>query len=148
MIFLPEVIMVNATYKLLDLRMPVYLMLAVDGNDMSEIIAVFLVVSETAAVLGSAVEAFVRSNPNCEKTKVIMTDEDLVERDVFRIYFPQASLSICLFHTLRSFCREVTVDKMGITAAQRDVLISLFRLLQITGWKALTVRLKACGHGT
>jgi len=72
----PEVIMVDATYNLLDLRMPVYLMLAVDANGMSKITAVFLVVSETAAVLGSAVEAFVHSNPNCGKTKVIMTDKD------------------------------------------------------------------------
>ena len=33
-----EVMLVDATYKLLDLRMPVYLLLVVDGNALSEII--------------------------------------------------------------------------------------------------------------
>jgi len=36
-----------------------------------------------------------------------MTDKDVSEREAFRTYFPQASLFICLFHTLRSFrCRQ------------------------------------------
>ena len=34
----PEVILVDATYKLNELRMPVYLMLVIDGNGQSEIV--------------------------------------------------------------------------------------------------------------
>ena len=42
-----EVMLVDATYKLLDLRMPVYLLLVVDGNGLSEIIGLFLVEEES-----------------------------------------------------------------------------------------------------
>ena len=38
----PEVLLVDATYKLLDLRMPVYLLLIIDGNGQSEIVGIFL----------------------------------------------------------------------------------------------------------
>ena len=37
----PEVLMVDATYKLNELRMPLYLMLIVDSNGQSEIVGVF-----------------------------------------------------------------------------------------------------------
>ena len=37
----PEVLMIDATYKLNELRMPLYLMIVLDGNGQSEIVAVF-----------------------------------------------------------------------------------------------------------
>ena len=37
----PEVILFDATYKLNELRMPLYLMLAIDGNGQSEIVSLF-----------------------------------------------------------------------------------------------------------
>ena len=33
--------------------------------------------------------------------------------------FPGAKLLICLYHVLRTFRREITSNKMGITAAER-----------------------------
>ena len=38
----PEVLMIDATYKLNDLRMPLYLMLIVDSNGQSEIVATLI----------------------------------------------------------------------------------------------------------
>lgn len=38
----PEVLMIDATYKLNELRMPLYLMIVLDSNGQSEIVAVFL----------------------------------------------------------------------------------------------------------
>ena len=43
----PEVILVDATYKLNELRMPVYLMLVIDGNGQSEIVMLFITALET-----------------------------------------------------------------------------------------------------
>ena len=34
----PELIMIDATYKLVDLRLPLYLLMCVDGNGQSEIV--------------------------------------------------------------------------------------------------------------
>ena len=38
----PEILLVHATYKLLDLYIPVYLLLVVDGNVLSETVALFI----------------------------------------------------------------------------------------------------------
>ena len=51
----PEVMLVDATYKPLDLGMPVYLLLVIDGNGLSEIIGLFLVEEESKEVISSIV---------------------------------------------------------------------------------------------
>lgn len=43
----PEIVLVDATYKLLELRLPVYIMMGVDGDGQSEIIAMFILGEET-----------------------------------------------------------------------------------------------------
>jgi len=45
-----------------------------------------------------------------------MADKDMAERNVLAEKIPNAVLLICLFHTLRTFRREITTDKMGINA--------------------------------
>ena len=96
----PEVLMVDATYKLNELRMPLYLMLTVDSNGQSEIVGAFLTTSETEEVIRKMVQIFKRENTGWSSTKVVITDKDFTERAVFQKEFPGASLLICLFHTL------------------------------------------------
>ena len=107
------------TYKLLHLRMPLYLLLAIDGDGSSEIVGMFILTEETQSVIESDVSIFKRFNPRWTDTKVIMSDKDFTERDAFKNCFPEASLNICLYHTLRSFRREITCEKLGITSAER-----------------------------
>ena len=52
----PELLMVDATYKLTDLRMPLFLMLGIDGNGHSQVISVYLTSTETAAALTHMLE--------------------------------------------------------------------------------------------
>lgn len=59
------------------------------------------------------------------KTKCIMADKDLLERDVLKKCFPQAHVLICVFHTLKTFRPEMTCTKMGITSLQRDHALQL-----------------------
>ena len=42
----PEILLVDATYKLLELRMPIYLLIAIDGDGESEIVALFTLADE------------------------------------------------------------------------------------------------------
>ena len=107
----PELVMVDATYKLLDLRMPVYIMLAIDKEGSSEIVAIFVVSEETNLVISSAVESFKKHNPAWSKTVTVFSDKNVNERQAFTKCFPHAKLLLCLFHTLRSFKREVTTDE-------------------------------------
>ena len=64
-------------------------------------------------------EVFKKQNPCWFKTKVIMSDKDFTECDAFTSCFSGASLNICLYHTLRTFRREVTCEKLGISSAER-----------------------------
>lgn len=116
----PELLLVDATYKLLDLRMPVFLLLCVDGNGLSEIVCMFFLAEETKQVIEAAVNAFKKFCPVWENTRVVMSDKDFTERNTFTSCFPDAKLNICLYHTLRSFQREITCEKMGITSAERN----------------------------
>jgi len=54
----PEVILVDATYKLTELRMLVYLMMVVDGNGQSEIVCAFVTVLETEESMRKMMHVF------------------------------------------------------------------------------------------
>ena len=123
----PELVCIDATYKLLELRFPVYIMLVEDGNGQSEVVAVFLLMEETEQSIKSMVGIFKKYNPQWKATRVLMTDKDMTERDVLAAQFPSAELIICLFHTFRSFRREVVVDKMGITSGQCNMCLELLQ---------------------
>ncbi len=123
----PEFVCIDATYKLLELRFSLYIMLIEEGNGLSEIVAAFLVLEETEALLSKIADIFKEENPVWSSVRVIMADKDMTEREVFAGKFPDAKLLICLFHTFRSFRREITVDKLGITSSQRDVCLDLLQ---------------------
>ena len=74
-------------------------------------------------------QAFKSHNNTWPPIEVIMTDKDMTERNAFSLAFPAATLQLCLFHTLRSFSREVTLDKMVIRAGQCDALLEVFNAM-------------------
>jgi zinc finger SWIM domain-containing protein 3 len=121
----PEILFVDATYKLNDLRMPLYVFLVEDGNGESEIVAVWMIVIEDTTSICQMAEIFKKHNLNWEKTSTIMSDKDFIERDALKSQFPEASILICLFHVLRTFRREITCEKLGITSAERVLALEI-----------------------
>ena len=59
----PEVLMVDSTYKLNDLRMPLYIMLIVDGNGQSEVVSQCLTSLETKEAISKMVQSFKKIIP-------------------------------------------------------------------------------------
>lgn len=49
-----------------------------------------------------------------------MTDKDVVEMDVLKTLFPNAKTLLCIFHTLRTFHREINCEKLNITKSEKD----------------------------
>ena len=125
----PEVILIDATYKLTELRMPVYLMMVVDGNGQSEIVCSFVTVLETNESMTKMVEVFKLHNPAWVSSRVLISDKDCSERAIFTKEFPGICLQLCLFHVLRSFRREITCDKMGIRSGERDHALEMLSKL-------------------
>ena len=121
----PEILLFDATYKLTELRMPLYLLMAIDGNGHSEIVGLYLTVSENATSLQEMLQSFKKVNAAWVRTSVIMTDKDLTERKTLSEEFPDAALQLCLFHTLRSFKREFSLEKMGLRSGTRDRVLEI-----------------------
>ena len=117
----------DATYKLNDLRMPVFLQLVIDGNGESEIVAVFVVASEDGETISSLVTVFKQHNPAWEKTRTILTDKDFMERSVYSEQFSNANLQLCLFHVLKSMRREIHCEKMNIHLEQKNVCLEILQ---------------------
>jgi hypothetical protein len=101
----PEIIFVDATCKLNDMRMPLYVMMVEDSLGQSEVAAVCLLNSDEKPIIVLFVRCFKENNPAFVNTKVIMADKDINERDVFKNEIPNAVLLICQFHVLRTFSR-------------------------------------------
>ena len=49
-----------------------------------------------------------------------MADKDINERDVIKELLPHVKVMICLFHSLKTFKREINVEDMGITIAEKN----------------------------
>ena len=98
----PEMISVDATYELLEMRMPVYLILNEDAMGESEIVAVCFLAEENAEGVGFFIDSFKKHNPNSSAVRVVMADKDIQERDVIKQRFNGAHVLISLFHTMRS----------------------------------------------
>ena len=75
-----QVILEDATYKPNDVGMTLYLILTIDGNGQSEIVAVCLLTEEDEGVLTSIAEIFKKHNQSLVRHKCC---KDMVERNVF-----------------------------------------------------------------
>ena len=92
----------------------------------SEIAGVGLLVSENAESLRWLLNAFKGNNVN-DQPRVIMADKDFNERYILKECFPTASVLICLFHTLRSFKRELSDKRFSLSESQNITLKELFQ---------------------
>ncbi|XP_064482949.1 uncharacterized protein LOC135395786 [Ornithodoros turicata] len=70
---------------------------------------------------------FKEINPAACKTRCVMADKDLVERQLLKEHFQEANVLICTYHTLRTFNREITTQKMRITSKLREDLLEVLQ---------------------
>ena len=59
----PELLCTDATYKVLELCLPLYIMFAEDGNGQSAIVCAFLLLEETESSLKTVAGLFKEQNP-------------------------------------------------------------------------------------
>jgi zinc finger SWIM domain-containing protein 3 len=100
----PELLCMDATYKLLELRFPLYVMLVEDGNGLSEIAAAFLLLEETEVSLYKMMDTFKKNNAAWESVRIIMTDKHLTIKYMYiisstsymKFLTPYAYTEICI----------------------------------------------------
>lgn len=79
----PEVIIVDATYKLNNRRMPLFLMLVIDGNGESKLACFWILKSESRESIDPMLKFFKEHNEKWVDTKVI-GDKDFADRSIFK----------------------------------------------------------------
>ena len=121
----PELLFIDATYKLNDLQMPLYVLMVMDGNGESEVVCLCLTQFEDKETITELIHGFKRLNPSWPSIQCVMSDKDIVERNVFTEEMPQSKLLICLFHTLRTMRREITCEKLGISPGERSMCLEI-----------------------
>ena len=80
----PELICIDATYKLLELSFPVYVMVCVDSNGQTEVVAASILVTENAQSIAWMMNTFKQHNQAWNKIPVIMADKDISESDIIK----------------------------------------------------------------
>lgn len=129
----PEVLFIDATYKLIEMRLPIYLTLVEDSMGNSEVVSVGMLSVEDEDSLSWMFNNLRSRNAEMSRVRVIVTVKDLKERQVLRTCFPTANLLLCLFHTLRTFRREVTCEQMGISGGQKSTSLEVMQKNGVRG---------------
>jgi len=91
----PELLCIDATYKLLELCLPLYNMLAEDGNGQRRL-CFPAAGGDRSFPLVAVAGVFKDQNPAWESVHVLMADKDITEWEVLASSFPGAELLICL----------------------------------------------------
>lgn len=126
----PEMIFCDATYCVNDRNMPLQVLMCVDGEGETHIIALFIIRSENMNVMHQMLDIFKQENPNYNKIEVIMVDKHISNVTVFPQDFPHAKIHLCIFHVYEIFKREITPAKRGITKqVKKDALKILHRMI-------------------
>ena len=73
----PELICIDATYKLLELGFPVYVMVCVDFNGQAKVVAASILVTENAQSIAWMMNTFKQHNEAWKKIHVIMAYKDI-----------------------------------------------------------------------
>lgn len=125
----PEVILFDATYKMNNVNLALFVQLCIDSNGETEIVSLYICRNESREGIGAMIQVFKEFNPNWHKTEVIIGDKDFADRSVYIEHFPNSVLQICLFHVLLVFNREVTTVKRDITNQQRIEALEILQQL-------------------
>lgn len=123
----PDILLMDATYKLNDRRMPLFFMLVIDGNGESHIAAMFVIKSENYDIVSKMFTTFKKHNPKHGSIKVILSDKNFADRRAYTEAFPTAQLQLCIFHVMQNFHREVSTKNMGITGLQKKQAITVLQ---------------------
>lgn len=121
----PEFLSIDATYKLFEIRTPVYVLHVKDSNEQTETAFAAIFVSETAPNVKWMHEKFKQLHLFWSKTKCIIADKDLLQRELLTASFPNSRVLICVFHSLKAFRRDIACNKMKITPKEMDLALEL-----------------------
>ena len=129
----PEIIEMDGTYKLTNCNLTLMLIVVEDSNRQSEIVAACLLVQEDRESLKWFLDTFNSENEvACAKIITVMTDKDLLERDIIRDVWSHVLLRICSWHAEKIFERAILKLCEGTDKSEKENLKDLLKKLIYT----------------
>lgn len=105
--------------------MALQVLMVVDGNGDSQIVALCVINSENIATMTAMLTIFCTNNPNHNRTITIMVDKNAANLASFKAVFPHAGIHICIFHVIQIFQHEITAQKLNITEQTRKEALNI-----------------------
>ncbi len=102
----PEILMIDGTYCINKLRMPLYTFLVMDSNGHGRTGAYCFVSDEKKATIETIIRTFAEVN-DTSKIKTVITDKDFNEIAAIKAILPSVKVQICRFHVLQALQREI-----------------------------------------
>jgi zinc finger SWIM domain-containing protein 3 len=114
------VISIDSTFNLNRSGYPLNTIITIDGNNDTRIVALGFVTSDKKTdILTSFFSWFNSNNPDYVNIKTILTDKNQSQIDVLRSIYPDADLSLCLYHVFRAMRLE-THKKLPLFALEES----------------------------
>lgn len=122
----PDVLLCDATYKVNDRNMPLFVMMVIDGHGETQIAALALLKSENNRSIQNVLNAFKQKNGKHTEMKTIIVDKSAANISSFGTVFPNVAIQLCVFHAKQAFRRKVVQTNTGLTADQRQTAMDIF----------------------
>lgn len=137
----PEVVFFDATYKLNNRNLSLFIQLCIDSNGETEVVSLYICRNETREGIGAMLNIFKEYNTNWFKTKIFIGDKEFADRSVYNEYFPNTKLQICLFHVLQIFNREITTTKRTLLSSNGKMCWKYYSDLHMQSSVSFTTKL-------
>ena len=108
MLKFPEVILMDSTYRCKNRKMPLSLIMVMDGNGRGQIVAHALLKNERQETLKSFLSTFQELNATAIQAKVFLVEKDFNEMAVLGSLWPESEIFLCLWHVLRAFKSKIS----------------------------------------
>lgn len=83
----PELVLYDATYKMNDREIPLFVHSVVDGNGVTEVVTLAICKSESGVVIEFVLDCFKELNPSWTKIECVIGDKDFADRVVYKEKF-------------------------------------------------------------
>ena len=121
----PEVLLVDGTYNVNAIRMPLYCFMAEDGFGKGRVVFYAATCEEDATHLQKMVQMFKESNPNWNSIRIVVIDKDFTEWKVLKEELPDATILFCQWHVIKALFKKVC--DLDVPKDKREPLRTLLR---------------------
>ena len=123
----PEILLVDATYNVNGVAMPLYCLMVEDGFGNGRVVHYAATTAEDTEHLQKIVQSFKDENSAWSDIRVIVVDKDFTEWKVLKEEFPDAKLLFCQWHVMKAMFKKM-VD-CDVEKCERDNMRGLLRQL-------------------